>query len=152
MVRGRKPRPTSLMLIAGDQKSRINKDEPEPEDGVPTCPSANESVQAVWDYTVRQLLKMRTITMAERDVLLAYCQAVVMHQDASRLVDEEGLLVSTERGLIPHPAVRIAREAALQIRAYAGEFGLTPAARTRIKVADQQAPKQEQGASRLLSG
>lgn len=150
-MRGRKPAPTALKLVDGTRKSRINQDEPVPEDGVPACPSKNPQVREVWDYTVAQLQSMRVITLAERDVLLAYCMAVVVHHTASQILDEEGVLMSGAHGLTAHPAIRVAREAAAQIRAFAGEFGLTPAARTRIKVADQQ-PSKTQGAGRLLSG
>lgn len=151
MVRGRKPTPTALKLVKGEIPSRINDDEPQPDPSEPTCPSKNPKVQKMWDYTIAQLRRMRVVTMADREPLVAYCQIAVMHAEACDIVDREGMLVKTPNGGMAHPALRIARDAATQMRAYATEFGLTPAARTRIKTADQQPPK-EQGASRLLSG
>lgn len=153
--RGRKPIPTALKLISGSNKThpeRINDDEPVPEDGLPSCPATDKLVREVWDYAIDQLRKMRVITMADRDMLLAYCQAVVMHRRASQLLDAEGYLISAAAGLFPHPAVRMQRDAAAMMKSLGTEFGFTPAARTRIKVADQLAPKESSaGASRLLS-
>jgi len=154
MVRGHQPSPTNLKLLRGDRPSRVNTDEPQPNEGIPECPSTNERVRAVWDYTMVQLLAMRTVTMADRDSLHGYCQAVVLFDDASLMLEEEGIIViagSSGRPL-PHPAQKIQREAANQLRAYANEFGLTPSARTRIRVGDQKPKDQQQGASRLLSG
>lgn len=150
-MRGRKPAPTALKLLKGD--NRINDDEPQPAAGIPTCPSRSKAVREVWDYTIAQLAHMRTITMADRDALHAYCQAVVLFEQATQLLEDEGLVVPTTLGRgLPHPAQKIQREAGQQLRMYACEFGLTPSARTRIKVGDQAPRHQEQGASRLLSG
>jgi P27 family predicted phage terminase small subunit len=152
-MRGRKPAPTALKLVRGDHKERINDDEPQPAEGVPTCPSRNPAVRAVWDYTLAQLLVMRTITMADRDALHAYCQAVVLFERATAILEQEGLTMPAMSGrFLPHPAQKIQREAGQQLRMYACEFGLTPSARTRIRVGDQAPKSQEQGAARLLSG
>lgn len=155
MPRGRKPTPTALKLVSGVGRThpeRINDDEPVPDDGVPVCPVSDKLVREVWDYTATQLKRMRVLTLADRDMLLAYCQAVVMHQRASQLLDAEGYLIRAEKGLFPHPAVRMQKDAALMIKSLGTEFGLTPAARTRIKVADQQSPRETtSSAARLLS-
>lgn len=152
MVRGVNPLPTPLKLVRGDPKSKINDDEPIPEDGIPRCPVNDRMVNEVWDYTIDQLKKMRVVTMADRDVLLAYVQAVVMHRRASELIDKEGYFFQGTDALSVHPAVRMQRESALLMRQYASEFGLTPAARTRIKVGAAQVEQQEKNSpSRLLS-
>lgn len=150
----RPPRPTALKLIAGEKKkSRLNDDEPMPQDGVPACPSTDPRVLEVWDYTVKQLLTMRVLTMADRDVLHAYCEAVAAHQAASEILAQEGTFIKLPGGMspsVPHPAMRQQKDAAAMIKTLGGEFGLSPAARTRIKVKDQQ-PEKTQSAARLLS-
>lgn len=155
MTRGRKPIPTVLKLVAGEKrKSRLNDDEPQPGEGVPTCPSDHPEVLAVWDYTAAQLARMRVVTMADRDALAAYCEAVVQHRVASEMLARDGLVVQgSHGGMVSHPAQKIQREAASLIRAFGTEFGLTPSARTRIKVGDQT-PRESKtaGAERLLSG
>lgn len=150
MTRGRKPTPTALKLVRGDAPERINYDEPQPADGVPTCPSRQPEVRKVWDYTVAQLKTMRVITMADRDILVAYCEAVVQHHVANEMLANDGLVVDTRIGPRAHPAIKIARDSAAHIKAFGVEFGLSPSSRTRIKVGSSQ-PVQEQGAARLLS-
>lgn len=151
-MRGRKPIPTNVRLLRGDIPSMINDDEPVPSEGIPTCPSKHPEIKKIWEYTVDQLSKMRTVTMADRDTLLAYCEAVNMHRIASQLMAKEGVVIpGSHGGLVCHPAQKIQREAAQLIRALGTEFGLTPSARTRIKVTASEV-KAETGAARLLSG
>lgn len=145
--------PSALKLVKGERADRINDDEPMPEDGVPECTSDNAEVRRVWDYTIAQLTRMRVVTMADRDMLMAYCHAVVTHDVATKLIADEGLIsMSSNNTLTTHPAVRIQRDAAAAIKSFGTEFGLTPASRTRIKVADQTPKDEGQKASRLLSG
>lgn len=152
MARGVTPKPTALKLVQGVKDYRINDDEPQPGEGVPDCPSKRAAVRQVWDYTVVQLQKMRVITMADRDLLITYCTAVVQFREATEILAKEGMIIQgSHGGLVKHPAQGIQREAAGIIKSLGQEFGLSPSARTRIKVGDQ-APKQESGAQRLLSG
>lgn len=151
-MRGRKPTPTALKLVQGVENRRINDDEPQPDEGVPVCPSKNRRVREVWDYTMKQLQAMRTITMADRDNLHAYCQAVVLFEDATKILETEGLMsgAASSGRQMQHPATKIQASAMMNMRSLANEFGLTPAARTKIRVGDQT-PDQKQGAQRLLS-
>lgn len=152
MVRGRKPTPQVLQLVKGERPDRINTDAPVAEAGIPDCPSTHPDVIAIWDHTMKQLQSMRVMTMADRDMLLAYCQAVYTHNEATRILNDEGLIITGVTGaLTTHPASRIQRDSATAMRSIAAEFGLTPAARTRIKVRDQQPAETGQSASRLLS-
>lgn len=145
-------RPTNLKLLAREKPSRINTDEPQPEDGVPACPSTDPDVVAVWDYTLKQLLVMRTVTMADRDLLHAYCEQVVLYRRATKVVSDEGILIPGMLGrLVKNPAVAVAKDAATQMRQFGAHFGLTPSSRSSIKVADQK-PAKPQGAGRLLTG
>lgn len=151
-MRGRKPTPTALKLVKGERPGRVNDDEPQPAEGVPACPSSNKRVREIWDYTIEQLVTMRTVTMADRDNLHAYCQAVALFEDATKLLEVEGLMSSAAVSgrQMQHPATKIQAAAMMNMRSLAGEFGLTPGARTRIRVGDQK-PTAAQGASRLLS-
>lgn len=146
-------RPTQLRVLAGERKARVNDDEPVPEDGIPECPSSDPKVRAVWDYTVRQLRAMRVITMADRDSLHVYCQAVVMHDAAAEELLEGGLFLNTPKGPLRNPATLVMKEAAMVIRQMAHSFGMTPQARSAIKVGDQKPGDGDTGksAARLLS-
>lgn len=145
--------PTALKVLKGGHKERINTDEPMPEAGVPTCPVDDPDVVQVWEYTVAQLVKMRTITMADRDALHTYCEQVVQYRKAAEMVREDGAIINVHGLPKKHPATTVMRETAAAIKMFGRDFGLTPSARTAIKVTDQQPAKQTQaGPSRLLSG
>lgn len=146
--------PTALKVLrGGGHPERINKDEPMPEEGIPQCPTNDPEVLEIWNYTVGQLVKMRTITMADRDALHTYCEQVVQYRKASDMVREDGPIVIGPSGAKKHPALSIMRETGSMIKMFGRDFGLTPSARSVIKVADQQVAKDTQASpSRLLSG
>lgn len=150
--RGAAPAPTGLRLVRGDRKDRINDDEPQPMEGSPACPmGAAPEVHAIWAYTLEQLEHMKIVTMADRDSLYAYCEAVVMHRIASHVLATEGIIADgLHGGMVKHPAHQIQRDSAAMIRAFAQEFGLTPSARSTIKMHVNDAG-QGAGAARLLS-
>lgn len=144
--------PTALRVLRGGHPERINRDEPMPDDGVPECPSTNPAIVEVWEYTIKQLSRMRIVTMADRDTLYAYCTQVVQFRVAQRIIERDGPLIESPRhGTIRHPALATLREASAAIKMYGTVFGLTPGARSAIKVADQKVPAKESGAQRLLS-
>lgn len=149
----RAARPTALKLLSGEQKSRVNTDEPQAEPGVPECRSRDPKVREVWAYTVEQLQQMNLLTVADRDMLLAYCMSVVVHEQAIQKLAEEGYWVQLLGHTNPHPAIKLQREASAQMKQLASEFGLSPLARARIKVSDSQPNKKVDGRSsaRLLS-
>jgi P27 family predicted phage terminase small subunit len=150
--RGAAPAPTGLRLVRGDRKDRINSNEPQPREGIPQCPvDAAPAVHEVWDYTIAELEHMKVVTLADRDALYAYCEAVAQHREVSRQLATEGFAVrGMNGGMVKNPLIQIQRDAAALIRSFAQEFGLTPSARSTIKmhVNDTGADK---GAARLLS-
>lgn len=138
-LRGRKPKPTALRLIDGDRKDRIAENEPIPRGLPPVLPEGvSAEVRYIWTYTVRELDAMGILYAADRDVLLAYCEAVVTHRRACAELATGTVLVRGQMGnQVRNPALQIQRDAATQIRTLAQEFGLTPSARTRIEVRGQ---------------
>lgn len=155
--RGPRPKPTQLRLLHGDRKDRINRDEPIPESGVPDPPyEMTDDVLEVWTYTADQLRKMGTLSMADRDVLACYCEAVVTHRKASQMLGKTGILnrtaPSTARRtgtqFVRSPLLQVQRDAAATIRAFAQEFGLSPSARSEINMGGVSS---DLGAARLLT-
>lgn len=150
--RGPRPKPTNLRVLHGDRKDRINTDEPVAPDGLPQPPyDMAEDVRAVWDYTVEQLRMMGTVSTADRDVLVCFCEAVVTHRKASKALAGTGILIRTRRGdaFMRNPVLQVQRDAAQTIRGLAQEFGLTPSARSEINMGG--ARTNGSGAERLLS-
>jgi P27 family predicted phage terminase small subunit len=94
------------------------------------CPeNVADDVRAIWDHTVAQL---PAVTSADRDALLAYCEAVATHRKASALLARSTVIVpgAIKNTIVQNPACRVQRDAANTMQKYAAEFGLTPAART----------------------
>ena len=69
--------------------------------------------------------------------LASYCKACSIERRASALLQEEGLVFTTQSGFkTAHPAVKIIREATATMAKYQLEFGLTPAARSRVQIVE----------------
>jgi P27 family predicted phage terminase small subunit len=126
--------PTALRLLRGDKPSRINTREPSARDAYPEAPDTlSDEAREIWDYTLRELIHMRTASAADRDSLACYCEAVVAHRKASAVLARSSVLVKGLHGtLVRNPALQIQRDAAHTVRGFAQEFGLTPSARSGI--------------------
>lgn len=96
--RGPKPQPTHLRLLTGSHPERVNRYEPMPRAALPVCPDGVSSeVREVWDYTLAELSAMGSVSAADRDALVCYCEAVVTHRKASELVAGTAILVRSAR-------------------------------------------------------
>lgn len=152
--RGSKKRPTNLALLHGERSDRINHDEPQAPDGLPEPNDGMDpETREIWDYTIAQLRVMRLATPADRDALIAYCEAVVVHRKASQLVHRTGLMVRGRRPgeVVRNPAVQMMRDSAMMIRILGREFGLTPSARSDIHMNAGRAGAADGNPDRLLS-
>lgn len=142
---GRKPKPTALRLLDGNPGKRpINKDEPKPRPGTPTCPFHNgkdpEACRA-WHRLVKELAPSGLATMMDADALALLCQEMARKWDAEDKLRQYGVVISEMGRPRLSPYYRIANDAAANIKALLAEFGLTPASRSRIHA---QPPKEEQ--------
>jgi P27 family predicted phage terminase small subunit len=95
---------------------------------------------AEWDKVAPELIEIGRLTALDTTALGAYCMAYSTFRRAQRELDK-GLLHKTESGIIRQsPYMSIASTAYEQLRKYAREFGLTPAARDgRILKPDAEA-------------
>lgn len=137
-IPGPKPKPTHLRIVQGDRPDRINKAEPRASTKPPRAPEwLGEDAKKVWRRTVAQLKDMGIASEADRDLLAAYCTAVVNLQRATEIVDRTGIMVKGRRdGVVKNPAVQIQRDAAQLVARLAAEFGLSPSSRTRLRSTD----------------
>lgn len=144
--RGPPPKQTTLRVLHGERPYRINQDEPQPPPGLPEVPAElDETGRAVWDHVVAELDAMGLIRRTDAQQLHAYVEAVRLHAQVSVMVQKAGPLIKDRDGsLRTNPAVRIQREAARTMLAFAREFGLTPAARVQLtteRVAEDHAAR-----------
>lgn len=147
--RGPPPMPTHLKLLRGNPgKQAINRDEPQPliTEELPEPPTfLAPHAQEEWRRMVGELHRMKLLTIVDIHPLAAYCQSYARWRAAeealARLAERDpvnaGLIIKTTNGnAIENPLVTMAHRAARDMCRYAGEFGFTPAARSRIAVSD----------------
>ena len=108
------PIPTALKRLHGTRKDRINDDEPDVGADEPELPYlATQEVCDIWEFTLTQLRRMKLAAQVDRDILFGYCQAVYIHRQASKAIEDEGILIPGQLGpLVKHPALQVQRDAA----------------------------------------
>lgn len=83
-------------------------------------PAARE----VWDYTVEQMERMGTLTLADRDPLRIYCELVAKVAESAARLAQPGLSESERMR-----ENRAQLQAANLAKGWARELGMTPSAR-----------------------
>lgn len=144
-MRGRKPTPSYLKLLRGNPGKRaLNKNEPRPE--IPDEPPAPPSFLAgyaaeEWARISVEAYRLGLLTALDIAPLAAYCDAYERWRTARELIVAmgardpvmHGLIVKTQSGgAAPNPLVWISANAARDMVRFAAEFGMSPAARSRI--------------------
>jgi P27 family predicted phage terminase small subunit len=150
--RGPAPHPTALKLLHGEQRaSRINANEPRPRIAAPEAPAwLSERAAQEWERIVPELTAMGTARASDSVALAAYCEAVARLAAAVQVVAQAGMLIRDAGGGVrKNPAVAQARDASNDVRQWAREFGLTPSARSPLRV--EHSSSTSGGAERLLS-
>jgi P27 family predicted phage terminase small subunit len=156
---GRRPKPDHLKLVQGNPGRRpLNRRPPKTGRGIPPCPKhLGERARKAWSSIGPTLDKMGVLTIQDAVAMEALCDAYAEWWEARETVENEGATyrTDTEMGYIirAHPAVGIAADARRFVRMMLIEFGLTPAARSKVKgeSEEQKDPFEEfvkRGASR----
>ncbi|MCK1303899.1 phage terminase small subunit P27 family [Bradyrhizobium sp. 24] len=161
---GPPPTPTHLKLLRGNPGKRRLHPEPEPQIAK-VCPEPPPFITGYaadeWWTVAPGLHRLGLLTTVDVAALSAYCYAYAQWRQAAealaRMADRDetmhGLLVKTVDGNARrNPLVKIANDAAEDMLRYAGEFGLTPIARTRLGAAGYAAPSPPSKFDGLLAG
>jgi P27 family predicted phage terminase small subunit len=94
-----------------------------------------ERPKAIWVETTGALESMGVLDSAHRHLIAAYCEAVATAEKSTEMINRTSLMVKGSRNnLVANKFLGIRRDALSQALKLAQEFGLTPAARTRIEV------------------
>lgn len=142
-MRGRKPTPTHLKIVAGNPGKRaLPKHEAKVARALPSPPPhLADDAKVEWGRVAEELYKIGLLSSVDRAVLAAYCQAYARWAQAERAINEmgkadvltAGLMIKTTNGnAIQNPLVGTANKAATDMVRYAAELGMTPSARSRI--------------------
>lgn len=134
---GHPPVPTALRILRGNPGKRpLPEGEAQPRQETPPCPRHIQGeARREWKRITRDLADCGLLTVVDRAALAGYCQAWSRWVEAEDVLRKAGVLTKTPNGmLVQSPMLAIANRAMDQMRAFLTEFGMTPAARTRIKV------------------
>lgn len=138
--------PSHLQLVRGNPSKRpINKNEPKPKKGVPPTPKHLSKQGKYWfKRMAEELDEIGVLSQLDAKALELLVEAYVEYRHHCEVLDEEGYTYknSTESGLMikAHPAAIMKADVWKRIRAMLSEFGMTPAARTKVSV---KGPEQE---------
>ena len=135
MTRGRKPKPTATLKLAGTYRSdRHAEDEPAPV-SESNRPGLRLSPRAARRFaTVAPLLRSQCVlSELDKGALAAYCEAYARWYESRNAIHKDGMWYTAASGnILKHPAVSVMEAAAAEMQRWAAELGLTPSSRARI--------------------
>lgn len=136
-MRGRKPKPTALKLIAGNPGKRaLNAHEPQPRTDLAAPPVwLTERQQATWREVV-ELSPPGLLKDVDASVFAVWVVAFDLYQEASEKLARTGMLIKAPNTGVPMQSPYLAivnRQAQIMLKA-AAEMGFTPASRSRVVV------------------
>lgn len=136
-LRGPQPTPTALLRLRGSHRADARNGEPETSVEAPKCPDwLSEEAKAEWRRLVPELKDRRTITKSDRAALAGMCAAwaeiVESHAAIAKLAEPGAAKFSGH--MIDHPRVVLNRAFERWIK-LSDRFGLSPAAKTRVRAA-----------------
>ncbi len=135
-IRGPKPKPTALKMIAGNPGRRpLNLSEPQPGAIGEPHYKLPRAAKRKWRELCQDHVWGQVLTAADRDILEHYCRLHARLLQAEAMVDEHGLLVTSPNGFpVQSPYVAIANRCRADLIKVAIELGGTPSSRSRLSV------------------
>lgn len=141
---GRKPKPTHLKLITGNPgKRKLEPErEPRPAVGVGSMPRGmlNAEAQKLWRDLAPKLERLGILTEVDGPAFALMCEWWGIARLAAREVRGLESVWTTDRNGRErrHPAIVVLKQATEMFHQLAGEFGLTPSMRTKLKVPEPE--------------
>lgn len=137
MAAGRRPTPNALKLLNGNPGKRpLNANEPKPAPIAPKCPGhLDAAARREWKRIGPELESLGLLTRIDMAALAAYCQSYSRWIEAEKMIRKHGMLIKSPNGYPQvSPFLTVVNKSIDQMRAFLTEFGMTPAARSRIDV------------------
>ena len=146
------PKPLSIedKLERGNPgKRNLHKDEQPKLEVLFELPSAPEYLgeygMKEWNRTGPLLVAAKMLTESDLPAFEAYCMNIDLMIEARLDIQANGMQVMGHRGWVRNPAIAAFGQASTAIRGFVSEFGLSPSARSRIRI-----PKDDQDVLGLL--
>lgn len=87
---------------------------------------------ALWDGVVAELPRIERLKDLDSHGLEVACRTLDRWREAVAMRRDNGLTAATSQGVTVAPWVKVEEQAASAFRAWCAEFGLTPAAETKL--------------------
>lgn len=142
---GRPPKPTKLRLIQGNPGKRpINDAEPVAPPEIPKPPRyLSKPARREWKRAGALLKDAGLLSNLDQVAFGRFCQLVGRLAEAEEGLAAHGMLVKSPNGYpMQSPYLSIINTTSKQLVALCAEFGMTPSARSRIRV-DNSKPNDE---------
>ena len=145
---GPRPKPTQIRLLESDQSTRrIEVDDFRPIAEIPDCPPhLTGEAEREWHRLSEELIRYGMISKVDRGVLAMICTTWARYVEAEEMIERtakaaggSGLFVKSPNGYpIQSPWLAVSTKAMESYRAFLCEFGLSPAARSRVTPGEVQ--------------
>ncbi|MBX3629323.1 MAG: phage terminase small subunit P27 family [Nitrosomonas sp.] len=134
-------KPTNLKIVTGNPGKRgINKQEPDPDylNDLTAPDFLSDAARQVWDEVAPVLRQSRLLTVVDVPILAMFCESLAEYRRATICCEDTPMNHSEKTGGDVMSQWKIVQSMSLkQAMMIAREFGMTPAARTRIQVQPQ---------------
>lgn len=135
----RRAAPAGLRIVGGrgDRKDGIPTDSggrpiergPDFTRAAPAKPdNLSEDAHELWDLVVRQMTTVGLLKPLDGPALEVACENFARWREAVRFRQQHALLAKNSQGTVAAPWIGIEERASREFRAWAAEFGFTPAA------------------------
>ena len=143
-MRGPKPKPTKLKVLHGNPGRRpLNDREPAPAPHSLEPPAwIDGDALAEWRRLAPLLHRLGLLTEIDEQALTSYCQTWARWKAAELQIRKHGMVLRGKGGFpVISPYVAVANRSLAHLKQLLAEFGMTPAARTRVKTEAGPAPE-----------
>lgn len=124
------------ILEGNPSKRPLKGKSPQPDKGIPNCPSwLSDEAKQEWKRVTPELIKLGLLTNLDRNILAGYCNSYALWQQAQECIFKQGAVYVTAKGkLQPRPEIDIAKTAGEMMNNFAAELGLTLTSRARMRL------------------
>lgn len=143
---GRKAAPAHLKIIKGRGQNAAGEDLDSAGRVIPKGPNfrrippekpegfigVDEDASWLWDLIVEEMGRVELLKPVDAASLRVVCETWSRYRAAVRMRLAEGLLAPNSQGMVTAPWVGIEERAGKEFRAWCAEYGLTPAAESKI--------------------
>lgn len=138
---GPPPKPRAQRVLEGNPSGRKLPPDVRPNNEVEMPPHLQGDAAAEWRRVSLELRRLGLLTTLDRAALAAYCQCWARWLEAEKQLRCYGAIVKSPTGYpMQSPYLAIAQGSMKLMQSFLLEFGMSPAARTRVDIEEPPPP------------